>query len=154
MDPIAIERNNESVLFAEGEKTRGKTKGEKYLKPQLDKIELSKLMAWMGADTAKGVLVNYVNRLAQGWYDEAVNENTGEFSEEEWKNSALGLSAKGETMGDLKERLEELLNEFLTCTDDDRVGELTRDIKSTKAAINSKKRERSPKEDAPQPVAA
>lgn len=143
--PITVERNSVSLEFVQTEFSRGDNKGKSY--PSLPKItdaNRSQVLDWVGKEIVDEILSSRLKQKAQGWYNEAT-EDDGTFKEDVFAEFAKNFSARGESIPELKEKIDELLEQFNTAMGGEnpdyaaakKIGE---EIKSCKIAINSKKR--------------
>ena len=159
MSNITINRNNIDLVCGTKEKGRGTSKGETYMGfIDLDKQPFSTLVNFVSEDKAKDLLIAFLNRNAIGWTNEATNDDTGEFNQELFIQLANGMSVRGESMADLKEKLAELVT-FVSSEEAEALGTdalraKMREIRDLNAAIANKKRERKPKAEVAEPAAA
>lgn len=144
---FTLERNGVEMPFQIIKITKGKNKGQEYI--SFDTDDKSRLQGWLGDDFWKMVIPKINNRLL-GLNNEARDEKTNQLNLDELKDYLIKFSARGETMVSLQEDLEEKLAEMDDFNPDDptdavAIISLMKDIKSIKADMAAKKRERKPK---------
>ena len=169
---IAITRNNVSLVFPPAEVTKGSSKGSVVLRPKpvTNRDEMNNLINWMGENDAFQCLNAYIRSNALGWAQEAEeeaclekvkddkgNEKIVKIDEEKYIQSFVTLaqefSARGETIKQLQERIDEKLAELSDLTEstaDDapiKMLEVAKELKRLQSAKASKKRKRQDDDD-------
>jgi hypothetical protein len=158
LEPLQVKRNEAEIEFTDTEVHRGDEKGWPFLQPVVNLDNLDTVIAWIGRDNVAGKLGGMLRQLSQGWYEEAetqaTDKETGKVNlqkcREVFTEMAQAFSARGESIPDLKNRIEELTNMMVDLdmgedTDLKKFAEYAKEIKSLQVAVASKKRERKSK---------
>lgn len=154
---VSTKRNDTEVVFQQEEKKRGANKGALIMAPpKVTTDNLDLIVKWIGAKELAGIINGRLRTLASGWTESAEDSN-GEFQADAFRTYAESFSARGETMDELEEQIDNLLAELAeaaTAGDSAKVLECGMNIKSLKAEIESKKRPRKQKNGTPEAATA
>ena len=120
---------------------RGKeNKGKSYLMPNFEKLTLAQVVeAWGLEKIYESIVQPKVTQYFQNLYFDALDEATGKLNEEEFAQQASALSARGETIAVLMDRLFTLITKFAETKPED-LPALGAKIQALKVAIETKKR--------------
>jgi hypothetical protein len=113
-NPIVLEivRNDATIKFTEGRTVRGANAGNMKFEPDIS--DKDAFLKWIGVENLVGLAKQKVTQLSVGWAEAASDEDTGVFNENNFVKFATDFSSSGETMGELKEQLEDLLAKVRT----------------------------------------
>ena len=149
MNTLTVNRNNVDLVFSPDEVKRGKEKGWKFLNPPVDeKNLLDTVIPWCGVKEIAQIVKGALRQRAMGWSaeaeEEALNKETGVLNEEKYNSifseMAKNYSARGESIPQLKEQIEDLLARFIEAPTAEEKMAIADEIKSLTIAIQSKKR--------------
>lgn len=120
LETLNVERNSTTVAFVSAEKKRGDKAGEPYyaIDPT---ITFDTLVAYIGQEDAKNMLLARANVLAQKWMTEACKDEAGNdksFDKEEFIKYAKEFSARGLTIGELKDEIVRITGEITSLATD------------------------------------
>jgi len=141
---INVSRNDVTVPFVEKQILRGDAKGKGYFAPEVNGETLETILKFLGADVLISIGEAYINRQAQGWTSEATADD-GTFDEKQFVDFATTMSARGESIKELLERRETILDDMskLDADNDAHLPLLKKymtSVKNINAAIGSKRR--------------
>lgn len=148
LNSLSVERNGVSLSFNPVQIKKGKTAGTWYLAPDVSNWTL--FVQWIGLDKLQKLLIPKVNAVSQALMGEATDDNTNEFSSEDFIRLMAELSARGESMSDLQDQQAELLDQLDTLDMDipgdlDKIKKIMAEVKTIKNDIAKKKRTRAEK---------
>ena len=106
-----IARNEVEAPFTDAfykRDTKYQKKGDKYLSTDLKKWEFDNVIKWFSKDYMLDVMQAHINLKSQAAYENNVDEDSGKFDLEGFIKDTGALSARGESMEDLKERKDYL----------------------------------------------
>lgn len=151
IQPISVTRNEVSVTYEEAEMTRGNNKGWKYPKLNITEENLDTFVAHIGPKIVAKKLDALMKLTAQGWWEDALENNTKEgivdydAAVAVFSKLASDFSARGESIPALKLRREELVA-AMTVLDTNapdffiKFNDMSTEVKEINAIIASKKR--------------
>lgn len=151
---MQIERNGKALEFVDAKIKRGDRKGRVFPIPDYSKVTTSDLVDWLGEDTAKDKLYAFLTLTSQAAVKKFTENDDGEqvkeLDQEAFRKALADLSVRGESMADLEEKREELLEQLDTATEtmaDDPAGTVAKimkinaEIKTISASIADRRRE-------------
>lgn len=152
--PIVVNRNGIDLTFTSHQILKSKeNKGKEYLAPDITPELVDTLLGWMSPDIAAKKLGQFMRMLSQNWWFDAVkdatDETTGKVDSEKvietFIRLATGFSARGESIPQLKEQIDDLIDMIseLDPTADDfatLAQQYSKEIKDLKLAISDKRR--------------
>lgn len=154
---IAVTRNDVELVYKEEQLKKGKDKGWKYPSIVVTQDNLSKIIGYMG-DKLLGKINTIFRQLTQGWWEEALEDAKDKVTGtvdldkaiESFKKLATDFSARGESLPELKERINELVDQMTDLSTDDpewatKFASMSAEIKQLKLDIEAKRRPRSAK---------
>ena len=119
---------------------RGKDKGREFLALDGDSVTLDMLKDAYGEDKIlSSIVLPKLRTLFSNYHGEATMED-GTFSEEEFANFATALSARGETIGDIQDRIFECIETLHKTDDPVRMKSIIDTMRSLKEAMENKRR--------------
>lgn len=141
--PIVVERNKVNLTFPDTEFARGENKGKTYpAPPEITPANRQTVYEWVGYDILDEIITARLRQKAQGWYNEAT-EDDGTFKLDVFVEFAKNFSARGESIPELKAKIDELLETFSKAASAANMvvaQKVAEEIKACKIAINSKRR--------------
>jgi len=148
MSEVKTSRNDTDLVFTPEELKRGKNKGSIIMAPpKVTPENLDLICKWIGAKELAGIVNGRLRTLALGWTDSA-EDTEGNFQSDAFRTYAESFSARGESMEELENQIDDLLGEMgiaAEAGDADKVLQCGKEIKALKAEIESKKRPRKEK---------
>jgi hypothetical protein len=148
---FTLERNNIVRNIVQGQYTRDPKKGQIYLKPEELTLETFDAgVEWFGKQMICDIVNAKAAQMGQNITDQATSEVDGKLDEGLAKQYFAEFSTRGETKAELEEKKESLLVEMLAASkagDGEKVRTVGEQIQSVLVAIESKKRERTPKQE-------
>jgi hypothetical protein len=144
-----VNRNNTDLPFNPDEVKRGKEKGWKFLNPEITEANLiTTVIPWAGVKEITQIVKGALRQRAMGWCEEAeeesVDKDTNIVDQDKYNavfnEMAKNYSARGESIPDLKNQIEDKLAEFITAATAEEKMVIAEEIKSLQIAIQSKKR--------------
>lgn len=147
-----ITRNGVTLTPTPVKIKRGEKKDQTYLAIEITKENLEKVITFLGVDTVVEILRAKLNLWFQSWTEDAT-EN-GELDVTKYTEFVTSLSARGESIPDLQEKLFALLDEMSETSDAAKQSDILSKVLSIKSTIESKKRGKGKDATAPAPAAA
>lgn len=145
-----IKRGEVEWTFVGRRVERGDNKGKPYRGfAEITKDNLPTALKWFGDEVLVSILSALGKRKAQGWSEQATDENTGKFDEDKFELFAQAFSAWGESKAELEEKQDSLTDELLAALkagDMVKAMDLGNQIKDVKSAIAEKSKPRKQKE--------
>jgi len=157
--PLTVERNGVTVTLELQKYKRGvkKEQGEEYPGLKVTEENVDEIGNWLGKDNKVSLFRGRINQRLQNLYKEACTalndkgeEIPKEFDINEFTELVKAFSARGETMEDIKNEIEDLTEEFSNLdwasgpVAAARAQEIAEKIKQLRIARESKKRDRAP----------
>lgn len=145
-----VKINSQDIAIVEHEIKKGTAKGETYFKPKEEGLTLDILVKAYGEKAIMESFIlpklnTYSNMLTKEARDEATTQagdDEAKFEQvfiESFTKMLTELSARGETVKALTEKLNNYVLQFAMETDDTKSAELGKLIKATKIALEAKK---------------
>lgn len=151
------EEQEVSIDFVQGEYKKGDKKGQTFMHLPVDENNLALIVSWLGVKQHVSILEKDLRLKAQKWSAAATNDEDV-FNEEAFKQFAAEFSARGESIENLQEQVQdqlELMEELAAKADATGVLAAAMAIKQLNADIELARRPRKKKtEDTAAPVAA
>lgn len=160
LDAVKVTRNDVELVFEPAKIKRGDKKGSEYLGLKVVDENYEQVGKWLGKDILVSMYRGKVNQRLQSLFDEACTqivdgkEVAKPFDLEEFIELAKSFSARGETMEDIKNEIEDLTDELSNldwstgAVAAGRAQEIAEKIKSLRIARESKRRNREEKKPA------
>lgn len=122
LEPQTHVNNNTTVQYNPDTVKKGTSAGNPILRPDLSPLTLSvsgTLADYIGGpDKVKALLVRYVQQNAAAASREALDKDTNSIDLEDWNKLISGVSIAGETLDELRDRLDELKTQGLELSDE------------------------------------
>lgn len=135
-----IERNGASLEFGPTPFKRGDNKGATYLATEVTADNLQEVIRFLDSEMTASIIDRWLKQQAQGWTSEATTDD-GLLDEREFVSFVQGMSARGESIPAIRERIAELVSKIGDVVDQPlEVGKLAVKIKALNAAIEGKRR--------------
>jgi len=113
------EKNGVKMVYIPGVITKGTSVGNPILRPALDKITRDERFQYVGGlDAVDKLVTRYINAQAAVASREAFDEKEGNIDLKDWLSLIDGSGVAGETLDELRDRLEALRDEQETLFSD------------------------------------
>jgi len=136
----SIKVNETELPLAQKIIKRGDNKGAQYYALDKERVTIALLSAAYGEKKLlENLILPKLQTMFQGYNTEATDDN-GNFSEEEFQGFASQLSARGESIGDIQERIMECIDAADKTDDPTEIKSILMQMSALKEAMEKKRR--------------
>ena len=157
---IKVTRNDVELEYTEMELKKGPKKGWKFPAVKVGENNLNAVIGYISQKKILNKIQSFFSQLSKGWWEEAICEATDkvtgqvdlEKALEVFKQLAVDFSSRGESIPEIKDRIEDLVEELtnLDPTSDNWAEEFkskSAEIKDLRKALDEKRRPKKPTND-------
>ena len=155
INPIKVTRNDVELEYVQGELKKGPNKGWHFPFVKVTESNLNAVIGYISQKKIISKIQGIFSQLSKGWWEEAICEATDKVTgqvdynkaEELFKQLAVDFSSRGESIPEIKDRIEDLVEELtnLDPTADNWAEEFkskSAEIKDLRKALDEKRRPR------------